>query len=199
MNGVHAIVTAAFGIAEPVLEGRERLRGGIEPVHAMRGGTQPERTARVFCDRPILREALWPGAIPPELVRRRIEAVQTEIRGDPQRAAPVDPQRSDGVVAERPRVGRDVHVRPGASGAGIEADQAVAARPEPQIAAVILRNGAHTSPEHRLVVTGDLIRPPVDPVQPTLRADPQGVRIFLVRRHHGALRQAARIPSLVAV
>ena len=199
MNRVHAIVAGTVRIAEPVFKGRKRARAWIETVQAMRGRCQPQHTARFFCDRAILGQALWLGAIPPELLGRRIEAVQAKIRCDPQRSAPIDPQSFDIVVAQRPRIGCHVSIDPVPAGTRIEAHQTVAASPEPQIATAVLRNCAHTPPEDRFVITGDLIRPPVNPVQPTVRPDPQSVTIFHIRRSHGALVKAVRVSPLVAV
>ena len=70
MNRIHAIMAGTVWRAELVLEDRERARAWIETVQAIRGGPEPQHTARVLCDRAILSQTPWLGAIPPELVCR---------------------------------------------------------------------------------------------------------------------------------
>ena len=199
VNRVDAVVAARKRGAELGIEELEGARAWIETLNAFRQGRQPQRTAGVLRDRAVLDQTFRLRAEGREVLRRRLPAAQAEIRRDPQAAAAIDPQRRDPVVVQRSRIGRIVGVRRGPARTGIEANETVAVRAEPQLAGAVLRDRADTSREDRLVDLRDLIRRAVDPVQAAVRADPQRVGIFRVRCGHRAFAEALRGRLLVAV
>src|SRR5512134_2803926 len=67
------------------------------------------------------------------------------------------------------------------------------------MAGAVLCDRAYTAREDRLIDLRDLIRLAVDAVQAAVRADPQRVGVFHVRRGHRPFAEALRVRPLVAV
>jgi hypothetical protein len=121
-----------------------------------------------------------------ETMERSLERVQeiepAQVRADPEPAGRVLEQAGDGVHAEGRNVGGIVDEIPDRTGRGIEIDQALGMRAEPQMPARVLQQGtdhrlldqARVGPLHPRTPQHSLVRQ-AEP-EPRVRAEPQGVR-----------------------